>query len=175
MAHRIGRKHAAETYPEPRAGGGGVNIAAMARNYASGPASDTDVPIAGVQIPWNVIDSGAALGPNVPITPHVTGRILVSAMISLENVSASPVNVRVRVQIGGVSVTIPTDPSSLLDAAPAEGRSSIVIPLSAQLTVAVGVAINIQIFVSADDEPGTLVRVVADSSTLNIQEVTFPQ
>jgi hypothetical protein len=51
MAHRIGRKFAAETYPETGGAGGGADVAAFARNYASGPGTDTAVLIAGVQIP----------------------------------------------------------------------------------------------------------------------------
>jgi len=175
----MGRKFAAETYPEARAGAGGPNVAAFARNFASGPLADTDVPIAGVQIPWNVIESTGVPSTDVPVTAHVTGKLLISGVVALENTSSDPVNVQVEIQINGVSLPVPADLRSLIDGAVAEGVSTMAIPFSIVVAVApgvpVGTAFNVQVLVSADDEPTPLVQLVAASSTIEIQEITNAQ
>lgn len=173
MSEFIGRTGSKRSYSYPvtprSAGASGSNFA---RNYASGPFEDTDVPIAGVQVPWSIIDSGVIVGDDVPITPLVTGQILISAAIALENISSDPVNIQAEVQVNDVTVATPADVKSLIDAAVAEGVSTLMIPVVARITLPVGVLANIQIRVSASDEPGDLVHLVAASSTMNIQEVS---
>jgi hypothetical protein len=174
MSFRMGRKYAAHSYPETRAGANAPPVGLFARNYASGPAIDTPVLIAGVQVPWNNIDGGSALGPDVPITPHVTGRVQVSGVIAFENSSATPVNVQVEVQINDITTTIPASDRASLVAAPVESVSTVAIPFSVMLPLTLGVESLIQIRVSANDDVATI-NVVADSSTIEIQEVTFSQ
>jgi hypothetical protein len=126
-----------------------------------------------------VIESTGVPSVNVPVTAHVTGKFLISGTVALENASTSPVNVQVEIQINGVSLPVPATAKSLLDAAPAEGISTIVIPFLIFVSVApgvpIGTAFNVQILVSADDEPSPLVQLVAASSTIEIQEIVAAQ
>lgn len=168
---RTGNKAKSHPYPATPRGDGAL---AFARNYASGPALDTPVSNAGVQIPWSNIAGGSVLGPNVPITPHVTGRVQVQGMVSLENTSSTPANTQLAIQINGVTTLVPANAQAFLPAAPAEGISSVVIPFSVALVLTVGVAVNIQILMDTDNDVST-VDIVAESSTIEIQEVTFAQ
>jgi hypothetical protein len=111
----------------------------------------------------------------VPITPHVSGRLLVTGVVALENSSATPVNVEVSVQLNGVSVSVPDSLRGTLDAAPVESVSTLVIPFETYMVAQpIGVEQLIQVFVSANNDV-TTVNVVAESSVINIQEVTPSQ
>lgn len=171
---RSGNKAKSHPYPATPRGGGAL---AFARNFASGPALDTAFSLSSPQqINWNVKDSGSPPGVDVPITVRATGRFLISGMVSVENTSASPVNVQVTIQVNGLSLPVPASARSLLDAAPAENVSTIVIPFTTLLATGLlpGTAFNVQVLVSADDDVTTS-SIVAESCTIEIQEITRAQ
>lgn len=159
MAFRIGRKFAQHTYPEPPRGGG-VSLS-FARNFATGPSVSTPISMAGVSVPW-VPDVGSP-GVNVPITPAVTGVILMSAVVSLANTTGSAATVMIQVQ---VDADILEEPQMEQFTIPANGF--VVFPFLMQTIGTVGVQSLVQIIVTGP----TTVNVVADSSSLDLQEVS---
>lgn len=163
------KQRSPEAYPEPRRGSGSSD--SFVRNFASAPASQTvvaDDP--GSQIVWNSIFSGAAASADVPITPAVTGRIRVSAVIVLKNISSDPAvdsGVQVVVQVGnpGVDTTVPFD-------------ERVSIPIGAAVAIPVltetdpqpvGTPTSISILLVAGDADA--IALVSQSSTIDIQEV----
>lgn len=165
MTFRIGHKNARHFYPEPR---GGVPVT-FARNFAAGPPSDTLVVGGdGTQIPWSVIDSGAPMGPDVPITPQSTGVIRVTSVVVVQNISTDPAIegiVQLDVQVNGVSIGIPVAEQFTITI---NGLKSIQI-VAETSALPIGVTSNIQVLTTLVD--GAL-RVIEGSSTVEVQEVS---
>lgn len=163
---RIGRVFARHTYPEPRRGGG-ASAGAFARNFASGPASETTITVPGVQVPWAAIDVGSP-GTDVPITPQSTGIIRIDGAITLKNHSGDSVVVVVSAQVNGVDLPFP-----LAESISIPTNSFAVVPILAETTaLPVGTPVNIQILVASDDSDTDEITIVLESSTLGVQEVS---
>lgn len=162
---RIGRKYAHHFYPDTPRGAGALSLA---RNFAMGPGDSTNVVTAGdggTQIPWDFIESDAALGVDVPITPSVTGQILFKGVVVVKNSSLSPVNVTLQVEVDGSTLFAPvtevTVAANGLAAIPFEARTGSPLPL--------GVIANIQVLVAASVNDAITLNV--DGSTIEIEEV----
>jgi len=164
MSFRIGRAYARHVYDERR--GGGSAASPFARNFAAGPTLTTSIAAGGgTQIPWEVIDSGAPAGVDVPITPQSTGVVRISGVISLKNSTGSAVAAQVEVQVNDVSLTFPNAENATVDA---DGFEAI--PFLAEATgLTIGVTVNVQILVIAGGSDA--ISAVAESSTLDVQEV----
>ena len=170
---RIGRSRAQHSYPtSPRA-----TTLPLARNSASGPdaggAGGQVIGSAGAQIVWEDFEIGVPPSADVPITPSVTGIVHVTGVIVIL-ASVSNLNVHLRVQLGGVNVDVPASEIISTGETP-DQRVAIpfdVIIGSGENTPAldIGVTANIQIHLTPDDD----ITVVADSSTIHLQEVTLP-
>lgn len=163
------KRRSPEVYPDPRRGGTTTDL--FARNFASAPADQILIPEdPGAQVVWNSISSGAAASADVPITPAVTGIIMVRGVLVLKNTSSDPqVNsgVQVIVQVGNppVDTLIP-----FLEVATINIGDAVVIPILTQTDPQpVGVATSISILLIAGDA-GTI-SLVSQSSSLEIQEV----
>ena len=155
---RVGPVHG---YPDnPRA----AALALFARNFASGPGTDTAVTTAGTLVPWSAIDSGAPAGTDVPITPRSTGVVRISGVLSLSCISEGNEWVQLLVQVGGVAQAIPAVEK---DTVSAGGFTAV--PFLAEVTLPIGVAANIQI--KLNPRVNDTVTIVADSCTIEVQEV----
>jgi hypothetical protein len=113
----------------------------------------------------------------VPITPVSTGVITVKGVVSLHNTDeADAVDVRVQVMIG------PTGPAPIVYAVPASEKVSVpfddgeggegfaVLPFFVQIpALPIGIEQTVRILLTADAE--NLVQAVANSSTVEVQEV----
>lgn len=164
-----GRSKTAHSYPEaPR---GGSPLTAFARNFAAGPATDTAVPTAGIEIPWGLIYSGASPGVNIPITPRATGRIRVSSVIAIKNNSDATQRVTIVVRIGAIELAFP-----FLEANSIEAGGVEMIPVLAETLVGealpLGASVNARIFITSTDD--TDVELVGLNSTIEVQEVPIP-
>lgn len=138
----------------------------MARNFASGPATDTAVAVGGgTQLPWSAIGVGTPPDVDVPITPQTSGVILVTGVIVVENSSGAPVDVIVRVQVGNVSMAVPASETFSVDA---NGFKALrIVAETAALTIGTPATIQILAIASA----GGVIRFSGQSSTLDVQEV----
>jgi hypothetical protein len=162
MSFRIGRRHASHTYPESK----GVGALAFARNFAFGPAAPYEVTDTPTRIPWGTIDSGAAPGQSVPITPTVTGLILVQGVVECVNSSEDAEQLTVQVGVNGVLQATPLE-AGFVNGGAGEQTS---VPFQTRLgPFPLGVLVNISLFVSANSI-GDLSLEVGDS-TLSVQEV----
>jgi hypothetical protein len=165
MAHRTGRRHASETYPEnSRAAGATV----FARNYARGPASNTAIATAGgggTQIPWDFIESGAPLGVNVPITPRATGRILFSGAVVVQNTTGGVITVTLQVEVDNATLPAPLVKATIA----ANAFETIPFEMISEALLPVGTTANIEVIMTAS--AGASVNIVQDSSTLEIEEL----
>jgi hypothetical protein len=156
---RIGRKFAQHSYPESRFGDG-----AFARNFASGPPTGegpTPIVTTGTPVSWETIESGAPPGVNVPITPHVTGRIRIIATIVVASVAGAGL-----VGIGAVIDGTPISTPQSFSAVVALG----VVTVSFVLDVAVGFGphtVQIRAVAGADN----VLVLQPHDSTLDIQEL----
>lgn len=173
MGSRIGRKFAGETYPiSPGARGGS---AAFARNSASGVAAFGGQAISTVAAPiqWAAIESGASPSANVPITPHVTGRIRITGMVTIANATGAAQHVDMQAQVdGGSPITFPLAQASVI----ANGFATVPFVLdlgSGTAPLSVGVAHTIALSIAASAN-GAL-SVTFSSSFMDIQEVSNPQ
>ncbi len=164
------KRRSPEAYPEPR-GGQGTPSDSFVRNFASAP--DTQITVdqdPGSQIVWNSIFSGAPASTDVPITPAVTGRLRVSAVICLKNISSDPSvlsGVQVIVQVGNppVDTLIP-----FLERVSIPEGAAVVIPVLTETDPQpVGVATSISILLIAGD--ANAIALVSQSSSIDIQEV----
>ncbi len=164
MSEFVGRTGSNRVYSYPETGrGSGGTAPAFARNFASGPKTPQNATD-GVQISWNSIDVGPS-GPDVLITPLLTGVVLVSGAVVLINGSGSPSSATITVQVNGVDFPIP----ALSGITVADG-TKVVVPILAELSpteTPVGVATPIEIFVLGDG-----IFIGADGSTLSLQEVS---
>ncbi len=163
--YRIGRKHAAHSYPEPRFTG---LVGPFARNYATGPTDPFTVATTpGSQVLWSFVAVGAP-GTDVPITPVSTGYLRITGMLSIAN-PGDPAVVRVQVQIGGVSLPIPFESVVTL-----ANDQSVIIPIFAETTptdTRVGTMKNIEILLTSSLTGPVL---FPESSLLDVQEVQVP-
>lgn len=153
------------SYAETPRGGG---LAALARNFASGPTGDVAITTQGIQIPWT------AAGTDVPITPRVTGIVIVRASIGVQNTTGASKTVIVEVQVDGVTYTVPDHEEFTVapNSGPEETSGFAQIPVLTQITGLVpGVLVNIQIKVTA--LTGTSIELSDTNSTIEIQEVPF--
>lgn len=165
MSEFVGRTGSQRVYSYPEAPRGGY-AAQFARNFASGPATTTTIDIdPGTQLPWDVIDSGAPPGVNVPITPRSSGIILVTGVISLKSSSEIDEVVQLLIEVNGVPLPVPFLESNTISASGFEA-----IPFVAEITgLAVGVAANVQVRLISSN--ATDIGATLDSSTINLQEV----
>jgi len=164
---RIGRKFASHSYPESRA----ATTVPFARNFATGPtlfAAPPDVQTTGTQVPWNVIESGAPPGFDVPITPKSTGRIRITGVVAVKNSTMSPVLVTVLVQLNGANEFNPLFLSAVVDS-----EGAVAIPIVAELSalLAPGVQRLIEFFVFASADGA--ISLTVESSSIDVQEVPF--
>lgn len=163
MAYLISRRGRGETYPERSLGGGGGG-AAFARNFASGPKDDT--PTDGGRIQWNAVDAGSPPTPaDVPITCAVSGVVLITGTLTLENDTDDPIVSDIIVQVDGVSIPVPVTLATTV-----QPHSSVVISFMFETTptdTPIGVTKNIQVRVGGD---GT--TLLSESSVIAVQEVS---
>jgi hypothetical protein len=158
---RIGRKYASHSYPIPRA----ATSVPYARNFAVGPATTVPITTVAAAIPWAIIESGAAPGINVPITPKSTGIVRIHSVVTIKNSSNAPVQAAVVAAVGGTPLPVPLSESVTI---PAAGSVSLPI-LTETPALPIGVLANISIGVVASAN-GAL-SVVTGSSSLEVQEV----
>ena len=169
MAFRIGRRYAQHVYPETGGGRGGGTATAFARNFATGPKSDTEITGGGIQVPWNGIDVGASPSVDVPITPKSTGIVIISGIITVTNSSESSFDIEVDVQVEGAFL-----PNASFFATPVAAGETVAIPFLAETTptdTPVGVTKHVQIFV--DGDPGDVdLDLLVEASAISVQEVS---
>lgn len=163
-----GRPH---SYPDTPRGGG---LGALARNFASGPDGDTAITTQGLQIPWGSIDVPATPPTlqDVPITPRVSGVVLVRASIGVQNTTASPRTVIVEVQVNGVTYPVPLHEEFTVPVANGgeETNGFVQIPVLTEITgLTLGTQVNIQIKVTA--LTGASLDLTDTNSTIELQEV----
>lgn len=162
-----GRPH---SYPDTPRGGG---LSALARNFASGPGDVTAITQAGIQVPWDQIDVPASppTTTDVPITPRVSGEIVIRGALGVQNTSGNPAVVIVEVQLNGVSVLIPLHEEFTVPVTNGgeETNGFVEVPILTKITIPVGVAANIQIRVLALTD--SVLSLTTNNSTLEIEEV----
>jgi hypothetical protein len=149
-------------------------LAALARNFASGPDGDTAITQAGLQIPWGSIDVPATIPTvqDVPITPRVSGVVIVRASIGVRNTSASPATVIVEVQVNGVTYPVPAHEEFTVPVANGGEETSgfVQIPVLTELTgLALGTQVNVQIKVTA--LTSSVLDLTDTNSTIELEEV----
>ena len=168
MGFRIGRKFAQHVYPSTGGRGGGA-AAALARNFATGPKSDTEITGGGILVPWNGIDVGASPSVNIPITPKSTGIVTISGIITISNSSESSFDIEIDVQVEGSVL-----PNASFFLVPLAAGETIGIPFLAETTptdTPVGVTKHVQISVNGDPGDVDLILLV-EASAISIQEVS---
>jgi len=140
-----------------------------ARNFAVGLSfgTDPDILTTGTAIPWATIDSGAAPGIDVPITPQSTGIIRIHSVVSIKNASMAPVSALLIVVVNGTTLTVPLFELVVI---PADGAG--VLPVLTETTpiltpIGVQAMIEIVVFASTD----SALSFTALSSSLEVQEV----
>lgn len=161
---RIGRKYAQHSYPDTPRGAGALSLA---RNFAIGPNAPTTITTGGVQVPWDIIESGASPGVHVPITPRVTGRMLFSGVIQVSNNDDAPVDISVQVQVQDSTLLVPLVQQTV----PADGEAAIAFEILSLALFTVGVARNISVLVTASANVDVVLT--TDNSTLEIEEKSF--
>jgi hypothetical protein len=165
---RIGRRFAQHSYPESRQN----TTVPFARNFAQGPADLTPITMAGIQVPWDVIESGAPPGADVPIVPQATGRVRLIASLTIGNTGEGSETAVVRAQTNGMLIDFPQSGMTI----PGGGVGTIPYVLdigpgsvSHPIPLAVGSPTDIELFVTATSD-GVL-SLAPNSSTLDIQEL----
>jgi hypothetical protein len=181
MSFRIGRKFAQHTYPESR----GIGGLPFARNSAQGPADQTIISTTapGTAIPWSILEVGSP-GIDVPITPKVTGLLLILVMINIENLDPSIAQVVFvsQVKVGSMLVT-QFETSQVI--APSNtiggGFGSMEWSLVVQSPSPIGTTVNVEVFCQASAPgEGTLGHAVypgfagSTACSIDIQEVSAP-
>jgi hypothetical protein len=165
MTEFVGRTGSKRVYSYPETSRAG-RLSSLARNFATGPKINTGVASAGTPIPWNAIDAGAVTPtPNVPITCRSSGFVLLEGVVVVGNSDITDQTVSVQVQIDTVTQPIP-----LADQVTVQAGAFASIPVLAELIVAVGTTVTVQLFVSTTAADG-LVTLSQESSSLSLQEV----
>jgi hypothetical protein len=162
MSFRIGRKFAQHVYPESRAS----QSLPFARNSAFGPAPGA--PLVGDtpgEITWSTVESGGGASVSVPITPRVTGIVLVTGVIQVANTTDDGEELTVQLGVGGVLHANPLEGNQV---AAAIGFVTTV-PIQAILGLPIGTPSLINVFVTAN-VTGEL-QLQAHNSWLTLQEV----
>src|SRR5580658_6641438 len=103
MRSSLSRQFAAETYPT-RGGVGGQGLP-YARNSAQQATNGLLTTTAATPVHWVQLEIPNAGGTNVPITPRVTGVLLVIATIGVSNADTVPHNLTVTVAVGGGGIS----------------------------------------------------------------------
>jgi|HubBroStandDraft_1064217.scaffolds.fasta_scaffold139983_2 hypothetical protein len=161
---RIGRKHASHAYPTSR----GVQALPFARNNATGPVVNQPLTTAlATNLTWAFVASTGEAGPNVPITPQVTGDALVEVVVNVANSDAAVHTVTVAVAVGGT----PVGPASLVELGPTGTAASqvaipVLVPLSG-LPLGTPSDITVQVTASA----GNVLSISATRSAISVREV----
>lgn len=158
MAFRIGRSRAQHTFPTSP----GAQTQPFARNFAQGPAAPQEITASPVLVGWASIESGAPAGTSVPITPKVTGLLLVTGVIELSNGDETQVTVTAQVTVGGT----PIGPISQVSV-PGVGFATIPI----QTLVAETIGTTYDIGVSLTATVLSEITLNTDDSTLSVREV----
>jgi len=161
MASRIGRRGASETYPT-RGGVYGLG-APYARNSAFGPAATMPVTAAQEPISFSSIESGGA-GTNVPITPQVSGDVLVTGTVECSSLGDSD-QLTVQVGVGGVALPHPVTANFV----PGEEGAKASVSFQTVIGLPIGTTSNINVFVNANSNGD--IQLDAFNSRLSIQEV----
>ncbi len=163
------------SYPDTPRGGGAL---AFARNYAFGPAGDSAPLIAsspGTEISWGSIDVPGSDSKDIPITPRVTGVILVTGVVSLHNTStADIVDVQVQVEIGTITPVAYLVPASEKISVPVDdgegGEGFMVVPFQVEIPLLpVGTRQIVRVLLTADTTD--TVEIVLNSTTVEVEEV----
>lgn len=179
MAFRIGRTFARHTYPDTPRGA----PAAFASNLVFGPGTNQAIATASPGTPaftntnGSAVEAGALTADGVPITPRVTGDIVIEAMLNVLNTGLDPVNVFVFVQVNGVTSTAPVaaatvDPS---------GYESIPVVFGIPALLALGVRAHVNLILIASASgvelttaSGPITAPVSAASVMFLQEVALP-
>jgi hypothetical protein len=173
MGFIIGRgRYARETYPET----GGSSDAAFARNSATGPSGlvplDNGVD---TYVPWHEVESvGIGTTIHVPITPKVTGKIRVIAMIGINNTTLDPATVDVRVAVGDGATPIPVPVPVAVATVDGTATPSIIeIPVLVDFDLPIGVTSNISIMATLTGTGvGAIGNFVTDLCSIDIEELS---
>jgi len=171
MSEFVGRTGALRvySYPENRLQG---SSASFARNFASGPAGATDIPVAGILVPWSSPDAGTP-GTDVPITPRSTGLVLITGVITVKSTSGNQETVTLEVLVNGVPLAVP-----FVENLTIEPGGVIAIPILTETNshinggpLPLGTTADVSIFLSASVDDPVVLQVSTESSTLELQEV----
>jgi hypothetical protein len=165
MAFRIGRRYAQHTYPQ--SGGAQQALPAFARNFAQGPAADFPLTTdTATPIVFSFIESEGGSSNSIPITPRVTGVVLVVGTAECINTSDGDLE-QLTLLLGLSNVTPLSNPVASNFVEDGGGLASVTI--QARLLLAVGVTAHITLFALADAPSDLTLRAL--NSTLSIQEV----
>lgn len=164
---RIGRKFAQHSYPDaPR----GAAAALLARNFAFGPATTTDIETSPTAIPWEGVDVGAP-GITAQITPRVSGIVLISAVVAIKSLSGVQEIVTVDVSVNGFVLNVP-----FFNQITVEAGGFLVVPILTETNVAtlgallpIGVPATVSILLTANTDD--VLQLSTDDSSISIQEV----
>lgn len=75
----------------------------FSNNSADGPAANTAIGGAGALVPWQHVANGAA-GTTISVTPKVTGRFKVTAMVGVANATGAAIIAQLQLQVNGADV-----------------------------------------------------------------------
>lgn len=168
MSEFVGRTGSLRVYSYPEAkhsGPGGT----FARNFATGPKTDFSFDNTGAVVSWNEIDAGPAAGEDVQITCLSTGIVLIQGVLTVGNSSGDPSEVTVQIGINGISILpFPQDERFTVPAGQLKAVPFLVETIAADTPV--GTPTNINVVLTASS--GTTLFLVADSSSVNVQEVS---
>ena len=180
MSEFVGRTGSKRAYSYPDTRPGGNALLAFARNYANGPALESnptvDGPVTGTEIPWATRDVPGTDPEDIPITPRSTGIIVVRGVVSLRNTSETDiVDVQVQVEIGTVTpVAYPVPANEKISVPIDDGEgleNRIVVPFMVEIPgLPIGTTQIVRVLLTADAE--NLVQIVENSSTCEVAEVS---
>ena len=168
-----GRSKTAHSYPDTRAGANSPPGGAFARNYATGPSTSTPISDGlGTQVPWVAAVPGTN-PEDVPITPRVTGYVLITGLLTINNTDVSKNEVQVLVEIEGIPLPVPQNERNTIDTnVTGESGGAEAIPFETTPLLPIGVTSNVQIrVISSDAGKNNLLQF---SSTISVQEVSAP-
>lgn len=166
MSARIGRRYASETYPSR----GGAQGAPFARNFAQGPATPQGVLVApGTPVSWGTVESTGAAGTNVPITPRVSGLILVTGVLVATNGAGTVESLSAQIGVNGVTQATPASVAAL--GAAGAAASEVAVPFEALVgPLPLGTTVEITVVVQAS--AGSAITLAAEACTVSVQEVS---
>ena len=172
---RIGRTFARHSYPDTPRGAS----AAFASNFALGPGSDQAIATApGTAVftaaNGSAVSAGTITADGAPITPNVTGDVLVEAAVEVRNTTEGVINIFVFARINGTTTTTPVAAATL----DSEGYESIPVTLLLPGALALGATAHVNLVVVASSS-GALLTTSGSSpneaaSTMYLREVPLP-